>query len=122
MKVGLFSIGLETYWQQFDGLENRLLGYHQQIKQKLEQLGVEAVRESRASNAEIDMVLQYQGLAIPLEVKAGKKGSLRSLHQFMDRTKHPFAVRLYRGPLEITEAATIQGKKFKYYRQRIFLR
>ena len=43
MKVGLFSIGLETYWQQFDGLESRLLGYHQQIKQKLEQLGVEVV-------------------------------------------------------------------------------
>jgi len=79
------------------------------------------VRESRASNAEIDMVLQYQGLAIPLEVKAGKKGSLRSLHQFMDRTKHPFAVRLYRGPLEITEAATIQGKKFKLLNLPYFL-
>jgi len=79
------------------------------------------VRESRSSNAEVDMVLQHEGLAIPVEVKAGKTGSLRSLHQFMDKVEHPFAVRLYRGPLDITEAATIQGKKFKLLNLPYFL-
>ncbi len=79
------------------------------------------VRESRSSNAEVDMVLQHEGLAIPVKVKAGKTGSLRSLHQFMDKVEHPLAVRLYRGPLEITEAATIQGKKFKLLNLPYFL-
>jgi len=27
LKVGLFGIGLETYWPQFAGLEARLKGY-----------------------------------------------------------------------------------------------
>ena len=31
MTVGMFSIGLDTYWRQFDGLQERLLGYHREI-------------------------------------------------------------------------------------------
>ncbi len=35
INVGLFAIGLDTYWSQFDGLLNRLLGYHQQIADQI---------------------------------------------------------------------------------------
>ena len=31
IKVGLFGIGLDTYWPQFDGLLERLEGYQNQI-------------------------------------------------------------------------------------------
>ena len=32
VKVGFFSIGLETYWAQFKGLKENLLGYHAHIR------------------------------------------------------------------------------------------
>ncbi|WP_375446826.1 arabinose isomerase [uncultured Fibrella sp.] len=35
LKVGLFGIGLDTYWPQFDGLEARLTGYVQQVGARL---------------------------------------------------------------------------------------
>jgi len=35
LKAGLFCIGLDTYWPQFEGLLTRLLGYNERISQKL---------------------------------------------------------------------------------------
>lgn len=43
LKIGLFGIGLETYWKQFDGLLARLEGYQGQIADRLEASGVELV-------------------------------------------------------------------------------
>ena len=43
LTVGLFGIGLDTYWPQFAGLEERLKGYTNQIAQKLSAPGVEVV-------------------------------------------------------------------------------
>ena len=40
MQIGLFGIGLETYWHQFKGLKQRLEGYQQTIAQQLEQPGI----------------------------------------------------------------------------------
>lgn len=39
IKVGLFGIGLDTYWAQFDGLLDRLMGYQAHIKSEMEKLG-----------------------------------------------------------------------------------
>lgn len=36
MKIGLFGIGLDTYWPQFEGLKERLEGYMLQVQEKLE--------------------------------------------------------------------------------------
>ena len=33
-KVGLFGVGLNTYWDQFEGLKSRLIGYQQQIAER----------------------------------------------------------------------------------------
>ena len=35
LKIGLFGIGLETYWGQFPGLKDRLDGYLQQVADKI---------------------------------------------------------------------------------------
>jgi len=35
LKVGLFGIGLDTYWPQFPGLQERLAGYVTQVARKL---------------------------------------------------------------------------------------
>ncbi|MCP4296056.1 MAG: arabinose isomerase, partial [Proteobacteria bacterium] len=40
-KVGLFGIGLDTYWPQFKGLLPRLLGYQEKISHRFEREGVE---------------------------------------------------------------------------------
>jgi L-arabinose isomerase len=42
-KIGLFGIGLDAYWPQFPGLEDRLKGYGQQVAEKLERAGVQVV-------------------------------------------------------------------------------
>lgn len=43
VKVGFFSIGLDTYWAQFKGLKEHLLGYHAQIRAELERDGATVV-------------------------------------------------------------------------------
>nr|WP_319509565.1 L-fucose/L-arabinose isomerase family protein [uncultured Draconibacterium sp.] len=42
-KIGLFGIGLDTYWDQFDGLLDRLKGYQKQLADKVEEFGAEVV-------------------------------------------------------------------------------
>jgi hypothetical protein len=69
-------------------------------------------REKKQSNAEVDFLIQYEGLLIPVEVKAAATGRLRSLHQFMDRSPHKYAVRIYSGKLEINQIKTLKGKAF----------
>jgi len=41
--VGLFGIGLDTYWAQFEGLQERLTGYVRHVAQRLEKPGVKIV-------------------------------------------------------------------------------
>ena len=51
------------------------------------------LREGRSSNAEIDFVLQLGQSIVPVEVKAGKSGSLKSLLQFAYQKQIPTAIR-----------------------------
>jgi len=43
VKIGLFGIGLDTYWIQFDGLLDRLNSYQQEIKVEMENYGATVV-------------------------------------------------------------------------------
>jgi L-arabinose isomerase len=43
LRVGLFGIGLDTYWPQFEGLRDRLLGYIELVAQRLGRPGVQVV-------------------------------------------------------------------------------
>ncbi|MFO0889931.1 MAG: hypothetical protein U0790_12430 [Isosphaeraceae bacterium] len=43
LKIGLFGIGLDAYWPQFDGLRERLEGHLDRVRQKLTQPGVEVI-------------------------------------------------------------------------------
>jgi len=71
------------------------------------------VREKKTSNAEVDYIFPFEGKLIPIEVKSGKEGTLRSLHQYMDEAPHTFAVRFYSGELSITKAQTSSGKIYQ---------
>jgi L-arabinose isomerase len=35
LRIGLFGVGLETYWPQFEGLKDRLLGYQSRVRERL---------------------------------------------------------------------------------------
>ncbi len=42
-RIGLFGIGLDTYWPQFVGLRDRLVGYLSEVENKISRPGVEVV-------------------------------------------------------------------------------
>lgn len=52
MKTGLFSIGLDTYWPQFDGLLDNLTGYHNHISDKLTDMGADLIDAGMVDNPE----------------------------------------------------------------------
>ncbi len=68
-------------------------------------------REKAQSSAEVDLVLSSHGKAIPVEIKSGKEGTLKSLHQFIDQADHPYAIRMYAGEFKVEEQLTSQLKK-----------
>ncbi len=70
------------------------------------------VREKTQSSAEVDLVYHYNTILVPIEIKSGKSGSLKSLHQFINRTNHPYAIRIYGGPLSIEHSTTPEGTEY----------
>lgn len=49
-KIGLMGIGLDTYWAQFDGLLDHLMGYQQEINRKISDFGVEVIDAGMVDN------------------------------------------------------------------------
>lgn len=91
VRVGLFGIGLDTYWSQFTGLKERLLGYQARIAQQLRTSGATVVdcglvdtpdaARSTGDNlaaADVDVVFLYistyalSSTVLPAVQRAGK--------------------------------------------------
>ena len=70
------------------------------------------VREKKQSSAEVDLVVQFKKMVIPIEIKSGKEGKLKSLHQFVEEASHPYAVRMYAGKFSIERHTTRSGKSY----------
>ena len=70
------------------------------------------IREKKQSSSEVDLVYPSGDKIIPIEIKSGATGTLKSLHQFMDRTDHPYAIRMYAGEFKIENSTTIDGTPF----------
>ncbi|MEA2077290.1 MAG: AAA family ATPase [Candidatus Marinimicrobia bacterium] len=70
------------------------------------------VRESHKTTSEVDLLIKHRKLLIPVEIKSGKTGKLRSLHQFIDASEHPYAIRLYAGKFSIDEHQTPSGTPY----------
>ncbi len=71
------------------------------------------VREKKDSSAEIDYLFLKDGLATPLEIKSGKTGKLKSLHQYVDLSGIKLAIRLYAGQFQIDNLKTPGGVPFR---------
>ncbi len=70
------------------------------------------VREKTQSQAEVDFLELNGSMPVPVEVKSGATGKLRSLNRFMEMAPSArVAVRLYRGSFLLQEAGS--GTKFR---------
>ena len=49
-RVGLYGIGLDTYWDQFDGLLDKLTSYQELIAKRIGEFGVEVVNAGLVDN------------------------------------------------------------------------
>ncbi len=56
------------------------------------------LRHGRSSNAEVDFLVQSSGSVLPIEVKAGMSGSMKSLLRFISEKGSPLAVRFDTSP------------------------
>ena len=62
------------------------------------------IRQNKNANAEVDYLTTVNNKVIPIEIKAGTTGSLKSLHVFMaSRNTSPFAVRLNLSSPSVTD-------------------
>lgn len=70
------------------------------------------VRENANSQAEVDLLHVHKQYIIPIEVKSGESGTLRSLHQFMEVCGHSYAIRLLANQFSISQVQTAKGTPF----------
>ena len=65
---------------------------------------------------EIDYIIQHGNRLIPVEVKSGSSGSMKSLHQFMAEKRLDFAVRcnINRLSVDNIRVKTTLGKPVSY--------
>jgi predicted AAA+ superfamily ATPase len=70
------------------------------------------VREKSQSSSEVDLVITHEDQLIPIEIKSGSTGTLKSLHQFTERANHPYTIRLCAGEFSVERTKTPAGKPY----------
>lgn len=122
LDIGLMNAICGVDWQRSGALnETRLVNEGSNAEQFVGQHLLELLaahpnreltywlREGRSNNAELDYVIALNGRIVPIEVKAGASGSLRSLMQFMAEKQLRQAIRFDASPPSIQEVvATIR--------------
>lgn len=79
------------------------------------------VRDKKQASAELDYLMKFENHLIPIEVKSGSSGKLKSLHMFMNNSQTDVATRFYSGKFSVESAQTISGKKFKLINLPLYL-
>ena len=79
------------------------------------------VRELKQSQAEVDFLIPWKTALVPVEVKSGKTGTMRSLHSFIDSSGYTTAVRLYAGKPLWQSAKTPAGTPYRLLNLPYFL-
>lgn len=72
-------------------------------------------REKSQSNAEVDYLMQLNNTILPVEVKSGKSGTLKSLHLFMEKKGLKRAVRFSTNtPVAEMVTSSLAGSSYTY--------
>jgi len=75
------------------------------------------MRQKRNTSAEVDFLVQAGTTIVPVEVKAGKTGRLKSLHVFMAEKKRDFAIRFNADTPSVLDIQTsVVGKPTHHFR------
>ncbi|MEK6556999.1 MAG: ATP-binding protein, partial [Candidatus Margulisiibacteriota bacterium] len=69
-------------------------------------------REQQGATSEVDFLMSRNNKVIPIEVKSGKSGTLKSLHSFIEESKLSFAIRIYSGAFQVDRLETPSGKAY----------
>jgi len=72
-------------------------------------------REKRNSSAEVDYLISLGSEVIPVEVKSGKTGRLRSLHLFLEEKKRPLGIRFNSEPSSLLRENKISLLSLPFY-------
>jgi uncharacterized protein len=70
-------------------------------------------RDAQGSDAEIDFVIPYNSLLIPVEVKSGYATKMKSLHLYMNAASQNFAVRIWQNELSVDDIKSPDDKSFR---------
>jgi uncharacterized protein len=76
-------------------------------------------REEKSSNAEIDFIFQHKNHIYPVEVKAGKTGTLKSMQLYLYEKKFTFELRAFNSiisPTILRHQSSNQRLVKKFYR------
>ncbi len=87
------------------GIAKQFIGQHLiDISEGLKQPSLHYwLREKKSANAEVDYVIATGGRILPVEVKAGTSGSLKSLHQFAFSKNTKLAIRFDLNPASLQQ-------------------
>lgn len=72
-------------------------------------------------SAEVDLLYPFKEHVIPIEIKSGKAGTLRSLNLFMEKCAHSYAIRVYSGKRRLDTIQLPSGKTFFLYSMPYYL-
>jgi L-arabinose isomerase len=109
LRVGLFGIGLDTYWPQFKGLKPRLEGYVRTAQKKLERPSVKVVNLGLIDNPKKALEAGHQFRAADVDViflHVTTYALSSTVLPVVQRAKVPVII------LNLTPAAAIDYEKF----------
>ncbi|NDF60479.1 MAG: DUF4143 domain-containing protein [Crocinitomicaceae bacterium] len=114
--IGNFHWGDDSevvmYWYQGKLIEH-LVGQELLATQTLTLKGLSFwIREKSQSSAELDFIYSFQGEVIPIEVKSGATGTLKSLQLYLENARINYAIRFYAGKIILDKHITQSGKTF----------
>ena len=69
------------------------------------------MREAKSAAAEVDYVIASGQQVVPVEIKAGKTGTLKSLHRFLQEKRRSFALRFNGDVPSLMHSSTQMGDK-----------
>jgi predicted AAA+ superfamily ATPase len=107
----------QTVWANKGGLAEQFVGQHLRCLFKpWEEPRLFYWQRTGGRQGELDFIYQHGPHIIPIEVKAGSAGSMKSLHAFMQKKQLPLAVRLDTNPPSVQDldVRTTTGEQARY--------
>jgi predicted AAA+ superfamily ATPase len=104
-------------WADKGGMAEQFVGQHlRRLFAPFEEPRLFYWQRTDGRQAEIDYIIQHGDRIVPIEVKAGAAGSMKSLHAFMFAKRLPLAVRFDANPpaTQAMDVKTTAGEDVRY--------